>query len=376
VTTSSYNVAVVGGGPAGLATAIALARDGLDVVVIERSGYCDERIGEHLPPSAHPLLRALGLADPLGGACHASCPGIRSVWGSAEPADKHYIGHPQGEGLNLTRPAFDLSLAALASSLGAEVITRCRVAGIAREARWRMTLDTGAVQVDIAADLVIDATGRAASIAKQLGARPIVVDGLVGIVGRTESSQVEDNSVIIEALETGWWYSAGLADGSVIATFLTDANLVELSAGGRRKAWLARLSESAITRQRCAALARVSHLDVRAARTQCLDRLAGDAWLAVGDAAMSFDPLSSEGISKGLYWARHAAAVASAWQRADGSALADYMEGIERSFDQYLVQRHRYYSLEKRWPHAPFWASRHVAPAAHAKRRLRSGNLE
>jgi hypothetical protein len=41
-------------------------------------------------------------------------------------------------------------------------------------------------------------------------------------------------------------------------------------------------------------------LHVRTARTQRLDQPTGEGWLAVGDAAMSFDPLSSEGISKGL----------------------------------------------------------------------------
>jgi flavin-dependent dehydrogenase len=104
-------------------------------------------------------------------------------------------------------------------------------------------------------------------------------------------------------------------------------------------------------------------LDIRTARTQRLDVIEGDGWLAVGDAAMSFDPLSSEGISKGLEWGRKAAGVAAAFCRGDRSAAKEYRESLEAAFSEYLVTRYRYYSVEKRWPDAPFWRRRQVAPA-------------
>ena len=83
--------------------------------------------------------------------------------------------------------------------------------------------------------------------------------------------------------------------------------------------WRQYLDQAPMTAARMASPEPTAELHVRTARTQRLDAPAGDSWLAVGDAAMSFDPLSSEGISKGLEWGTKAAAVAPALCRGQGS---------------------------------------------------------
>jgi flavin-dependent dehydrogenase len=362
--TSRYHVAVVGGGPAGLASAIALSHQGFTAIVIERTDYRSLRVGEHIAPGTKPLLASLGLSSALERGRHAACPGIRSVWGRNEPDDKDYLFHPQGEGLNLSRPDFDLSLAALAGSLGVEVVTAARMLGISRSSgSWHMSFEREGTAFEIQADVVIDATGRAASIAKRLGAKPVVYDDLIGIVGRTTAAAPRTSLLFIEAIELGWWYSAGLADGSIVATFMTDPDLVDTSQAGRFWAWRGQLQSSSLTSGRMVDLDEALDLDIRTARTQRLDVIEGDGWLAVGDAAMSFDPLSSEGISKGLEWGKKAAGVAAAFCRGDRSAAKEYRESLESAFSEYLVTRYRYYTAEKRWPDAPFWRRRQVAPA-------------
>ena len=57
------DLAVIGGGPAGLATAIHAARAGLHTIVIEkRSGPIDKACGEGLMPHATRQLELLGAA--------------------------------------------------------------------------------------------------------------------------------------------------------------------------------------------------------------------------------------------------------------------------------------------------------------------------
>jgi flavin-dependent dehydrogenase len=360
---SQFDVAVVGGGPAGLATAIALRREGLAVVVVERTDYRSLRVGEHVPPSTKPELVSLGLADVLARGTHASCPGIRSVWGSDEAADRDYLFHPHGEGLNLSRPDFDLSLAALAEQLGAVIITEARIVGLSRAtALWQLRIGYAGRVLETRANVMIDATGHAASIAKRLGARPTVYDELVGIFGRFPSAMPRNNLVMIEALKQGWWYSAGLADGSVVATFLTDPKLIDTSKAGRIRTWQEQLKAAPMTAARIADHDRPGDLHVRTARTQRLDQPNGEGWLAVGDAAMSFDPLSSEGISKGLEGGKKAAAAAAALCQGDRSVVRMYGEDINKAFVEYLVMRYLYYAAEKRWTDASFWRRRRLPP--------------
>src|SRR5215208_3998714 len=62
------DVAIVGGGPAGSASALWCARQGLRVVLVERERFPRHRPGETLPPGAGPLFAQLGVADAIAAA--------------------------------------------------------------------------------------------------------------------------------------------------------------------------------------------------------------------------------------------------------------------------------------------------------------------
>jgi flavin-dependent dehydrogenase len=359
VTSSTFDVAIVGGGPAGLATAIGLARDGLGAIVVEIADYTGVRVGEHLAPSGKAMLAALGVGELATDTAHAASPGVRSAWGAATPIDKDYVFDPHGEGLNLARPHFDRGLAAHAVANGAEVRTQSKVVSLSHTTgRWRLALAAPAGMAEVSARVVVDATGRAASVAKRLGGQLIVHDDLIGVFGRTQDASAISKWVFIEAQEQGWWYSTGLADGSSVVTFLTDADLVDVSGAGRTSAWCRQLAKTTLTRARYEGSTVGEALAVRSARTQRLEHATGEGWLAVGDAAMSFDPLSSEGISKGLHMGRVAAASAAAYCRGAIRALADYQREADLAFAQYADAWRQVYGGECRWPGAPFWQRR------------------
>lgn len=107
---------VVGGGPAGLATAIHAARRGFDVVVAEpRPSPVDKACGEGLMPSAVRALQALDVqvsGQHLRGICYSDAVGDRR----AEAL------FPAGHGLGARRTALHEALAARAARLGIPVV--------------------------------------------------------------------------------------------------------------------------------------------------------------------------------------------------------------------------------------------------------------
>jgi hypothetical protein len=88
--------------------------------------------------------------------------------------------------------------------------------------------------------------------------------------------------------------------------------------------------------------------------------VAGDGWLAVGDAVASHDPLSASGIARALDSGAHAAvAIHALLARGDEAPLAAYAERQTRGFELYCDTWARYYQIEQRWPGSPFWSRRH-----------------
>jgi flavin-dependent dehydrogenase len=105
------------------------------------------------------------------------------------------------------------------------------------------------------------------------------------------------------------------------------------------------------------------------AESSFLDRVAGDAWLAAGDAAASFDPLSAQGITSAVNSGLDAASAAAAWLSGDRKAALAYADRVRRSYAEYLTHRSVYYRIERRWLNGEFWKSRHAPPSVFSAKR-------
>jgi 2-polyprenyl-6-methoxyphenol hydroxylase-like FAD-dependent oxidoreductase len=100
---SRSDVAIVGAGPAGSSTAIAMARRGYSVTVIEAAARRDFRIGETVPPEIRPCLQELGAWESFRRDVPLPSAGECSAWGEDELAYRDAFAHPMGGGWHLDR---------------------------------------------------------------------------------------------------------------------------------------------------------------------------------------------------------------------------------------------------------------------------------
>ena len=143
---------------------------------------------------------------------------------------------------------------------------------------------------------------------------------------------------------------------------MTDADLVKRMRLPDPQEWqraLATMANIAATVQR----GRLSgQLAVRPASSRRLEPAAGSDWLAVGDSASRFDPLSSQGIFKALRSGIFASyAIGDLLTRHDESGLERYRRFVLDEFKSYAEVRTKYYREEQRWPESEFWLRRHAS---------------
>jgi flavin-dependent dehydrogenase len=353
---------IVGGGPAGSAAALTLAAAGREVVVVERTAYRGPRLGETLPPAANPFLAHLGLTDGLTSMSHFRCPGTVSCWGRDEPYLNDYLFDPDGEGLHLDRAGFDALAARKAADAGATVLVGCEVRSCQLdEGRWNVDIACPEEDCRFEVSTLIDAAGRRPWCGRP--SRRRAFDRQVALVGTFEVNQRDgavDRRTCIEAVCSGWWYSAALPDNRLAVAYFTDADLLHAPVGNRSALWDALLREAHLTRNRLRSGRLLSDLRVVSASSTIAYPLAGEGYLAVGDAACTIDPLSSQGILHALTSGRDAARALVALNRSQ--AVLRYTRGIMARFRDDLHTRQHFCRSERRWPDSPFWRRRARPP--------------
>jgi flavin-dependent dehydrogenase len=368
---AGVEIAILGGGPAGAAAALTLLRyTARRVVLVEKTDYSQVRVGETVPPSIQPLLTHLGLPELLRAAVHLPAYGTSAAWGSDTLLSRSFLLTGRGDGYHLDRSRFDRSLTDAVAARGGLLLRETQVTTCEREGDWRVRLRSkSGAESELRARFVIDASGQNSILARTTGARLQLYDQLVGIVGffRLGGQTERTHHAVVESCPDGWWYSALLPGAQMVGTFMTDPETLRQAGLLRPDPWLARLEATKQTRAHLAGAHLRPSLHVRPAHSHLLVPSSGEGWIAAGDAAAAFDPLASMGIGYAITSGIHAARAANDWLNGDGRLLAHHRVQTVRDYQQYLALRHQFYQLEQRWPAEPFWARRHVAPAAAAE---------
>ena len=193
---------------------------------------------------------------------------------------------------------------------------------------WRLELSGG----EETCDWLVDATGRRGAVARLLGIKRARFDRQVALVGwlATDRADDVDATLTVETTSSGWWYGCRLPGRRRVAGFVTASR-------PDARTWEARLRA---TRHlgRLVERYRVEGAPVaRAADSTMLDRCFGARWIAIGDAAVSYDPLASRGLVGALASGLEAASLVGAPE----ARLAAWQAGLEARFASYRAERAR-----------------------------------
>jgi flavin-dependent dehydrogenase len=354
-------IVVLGGGPAGAAAAIGLARLGHAVTVLASPRPFDacegisERTAEGLRQAGCGIA-ASRLGEPV--LRHAAWNGIESAANRESLVD---------------RPALDAALLEDMAAAGVEVIAGRAGKAIDKPWGWQVTGKTTA-GTDFAREtpFLIEARGRAAPAYPARSMGPATTALLQRWRGPAQSE-----AAAIVPFDSGWAWMARLADGRRYLQFAVSSESEKLP----RRPRLGALFDSLVRRVPTAA----AWLDDATLDAQVAARSAGAAlyqdpvglhFLRVGDAAIAVDPLSGNGVFQALSTGILAGAVVNTLLRRPengASARQFYRERVVQSFWRFARIGRDFYRQEQRWPEAPFWAERrawpddrpaHVAPGA------------
>jgi 2-polyprenyl-6-methoxyphenol hydroxylase-like FAD-dependent oxidoreductase len=169
-----------------------------------------------------------------------------------------------------------------------------------------------------------------------------------------------DRNVIVEAMDKGWLFSTLDSAGSRVISFFTDHDQWATTELRQPQGILRRqLSESHMLA--VYAGRQINGLvKIASAGSLALDRAQSENVWAIGDAAQTWDPLSSQGILDSIADAEHAATMIARLFETDLPRAVDIHEyDRRRRLAEYLTQRRLYYRGEMRWPNHPFWRCRH-----------------
>jgi flavin-dependent dehydrogenase len=307
-----YDVAVIGGGPAGSSAAAHLARQGRRVVLFERDSFPRFHIGESLLASVNAPLEALGLGERMCGM------GFPEKWGasflSADGCTDRYFGFdgsslvPQPRTWEVERSRFDEMLLDHAAASGADLRQPCRVLDVElSQDGATLAVQNGGARHAVRAAGVIDASGRMGIIARRHELR-VEEPTLANIAFFSHYSGVPrpirgrpGDIRIVPRDDLGWFWlipiSQELTSVGVVLPrkvydtwpreepphaldrAIADTPIVSLLLSGARREWPVRVE-------------RDYSYSVRA--------YAGDRWLLAGDAGAFLDPVFSTGVAIAL----------------------------------------------------------------------------
>jgi flavin-dependent dehydrogenase len=320
---NSFDVLVVGGGPAGSTIATLLARRGERVLLVEKERHPRFHIGESLLPMNLPLFDALGVGDEIA---RIGIPKYGVEFVSPYHAGPSSLDFAQGwdkqfdSAYEVRRSEFDHVLFKNAAAAGALTLEGCRVATVEFPERGRvvaMARGDDGQEHQFVAKFLVDASGRdtllANKVARKVSNRHHHSAAVYGhFTGAHRLPGKAEGNISVFWFDHGWFWFIPLRDGTTSVGAVCHADFIKARKTDVTTFFNDVIAMSPALSERLRDAELTGPATATGNYSYTADRISGPGYLMVGDAYGFIDPVFSSGVYLAMQGAFFAADAVSA----------------------------------------------------------------